>query len=152
MRGSIGDQELSPVDQAIELIRSRGGRSTATRRIVLEALLRAGGDLHTADDLFAQIQADHPDFTESTLYRTLSLLEELGLVDHVHLGHGPSHWYVKSEDGSWYLTCTRCGAAIDAGGETFDQLAREITDRTGFVIDSGHFALTGVCAACRSRI
>jgi Fur family ferric uptake transcriptional regulator len=110
--------------------------------------MNAGGELRTAEDLLAQIQADHPDFTESTVYRTLALLEDLSLVDHVHLGHGPSHWHMKGTGHNWYLTCTNCGQVIEADPDPIESLAAAIADQTGFKLDAGHFAVTGTCASC----
>jgi Fur family ferric uptake transcriptional regulator len=136
------------VAEAIELIRRRGGRSTTSRRAVLEALIAAGGNRRTAEQLAQGIQAAYPSINESTVYRNLELLEELGLVSHVHLGHGPSQWQLSSRRHQWYLTCSACGAVIDTDLEAFDSMVEDVERRTGFRIDPGHFAITGTCAAC----
>jgi Fur family transcriptional regulator, ferric uptake regulator len=141
----------APADQldiAMRLIRQRGGRCTRPRRVVLEALLDAGGQLRTAEELFAISRRSDPEITESTVYRTLTLLEDLGLASHVHLGHGPSHWYLKAARARWYLTCSACDAVIDTDAAVFDHLVDDIAARTGFKVDAGHFAVTGTCAAC----
>jgi Fur family transcriptional regulator, ferric uptake regulator len=137
------------VEEAIALIRERGGRSTIPRRVVLEALLAAEDTHRSAEDLAAQVQASHPKLNESTVYRTLELLEELGVVSHVHLGHGPSQWYLSHNRHYWYLTCTRCGAVSTADPDLFDALVSDVETRTGFAVDAGHFAITGTCQACR---
>jgi Fur family ferric uptake transcriptional regulator len=139
------------VAEAIDLIRQRGGRSTTSRRAVLEALIAAGGNRRTAEQLAHGIQAAYPSINESTVYRNLELLEELGLVSHVHLGHGPSQWQLSSRRHQWYLTCSACGAVIDTDLDAFDALVSDVERRTGFRIDSGHFAITGTCAACRGE-
>ena len=139
------------VDQAISLIREQGGRSTTSRRVVIEALIAARGQLRDADQLLADIQGRYPSINDSTVYRTLDLLEQLGLVRHVHLGHGPSQWYLSDDRRRWYLTCTRCGSAVEADGASFDAMVGDVALHTGFVIDSGHFAVTGICAACRGE-
>jgi Fur family transcriptional regulator, ferric uptake regulator len=147
-----GDQD-SPdlIHDAIELIRQQGGRSTTPRRVVLEALLLSPGELRTAEQLLAHIQASYPDFTESTVYRTLALLEDLDLVDHVHLGHGPSHWYLSGALPRWYLTCTSCGDVLVAEADIFAGLVAEVAKRTGFTVDAGHFAVTGTCLSCSNQ-
>jgi Fur family transcriptional regulator, ferric uptake regulator len=149
---SAGRRTGSPeatVDQAMSLIRARGGRSTPSRRVVIEALIEAHGELRDADQIVGAVQDRYPRINDSTVYRTLDLLEHLGLVKHVHLGHGPSQWYLSDERRRWYLTCTRCGRAIEADSAPFDSMVEEVDVRTGFMIDSGHFAVTGICAACR---
>jgi Fur family ferric uptake transcriptional regulator len=116
---------------------------------VIEALIEAGGELRDAEQIVDAVQDRYPSINDSTVYRTLDLLEHLGLVRHVHLGHGPSQWYLSEERGRWYLTCTRCGRAIEADSATFDSMVADVAVQTGFRIDSGHFAVTGTCAACR---
>jgi Fur family ferric uptake transcriptional regulator len=139
------------VDEAIQLIRQRGGRSTVPRRVVLETLIRAGGELRTAEDLLADIQARDPEITESTVYRTLALLEQLELVTHVHLGHGASHWYLSETRRRWYLACSSCGQVMETDAEVFEPVVEDLMTRTGFSVDAGHFAVTGTCAACTQR-
>ncbi len=137
------------IDQAMSLIRAHGGRSTASRRMVVEALIGAHGELRDADQIVDAVQDRYPTINDSTVYRTLDLLEHLGLVRHVHLGHGPSQWYLSEERRRWYLTCTRCGRAIEADSATFESMVADVAIHTGFIIESGHFAVTGTCAACR---
>ncbi len=132
------------------LIRERGGRATTPRRAVLEELIRSAGELRVAEQIASAVQAGHPNISDSTVYRTLDLLEDLGLVSHVHLGHGPSQWYLSGNRRRWYLTCTRCRMATEADPATFDSLATDVAGRTGFIIDAGHFAVTGICASCIS--
>jgi Fur family transcriptional regulator, ferric uptake regulator len=146
--GRAGPPEAT-VAQAMSLIRAHGGRSTASRRVVIEALIEAQGELRDADQIVAAVQGRYPSINDSTVYRTLDLLEHLGLARHVHLGHGPSQWYLSDERRRWYLTCTRCGRAVETDSAVFDSLTADVASRTGFVIDPGHFAVTGICAACR---
>jgi Fur family ferric uptake transcriptional regulator len=136
------------VDRAMELIRERGGRSTPSRRAVLEALIEVHDDLRTADALVAEIQRRYPSISESTVYRTLDLLAELGVARHVHLGHGPSRWQLRRERPCWYLTCTVCGRVTEFAPDLYDSVVTSVAARTGFIIDAGHFAVTGTCADC----
>jgi len=132
----------------MELIRGRGGRSTPTRRAVLEALVDAHADLRTADDLASEVQSHYPSINGSTVYRTLDLLAELGVARHVHLGHGPSRWQLCPDRPCWYLACTVCGKVAEPDPAMFSALVTDVAERTGFVIDAGHFAITGTCAQC----
>lgn len=134
------------VDEAMATVRREGGRSTTTRRIVLEALADAEETGLTADDLAEHIREHHPDFTTSTIYRCLEKFEDLGVATHAHLGHGPAVWRLLDRP-RWYLVCNRCGATIDTDPELVDRLTADLLRHTGFRVD-GHFALTGYCAAC----
>jgi hypothetical protein len=78
-------------DGIMATLRASGGRITATRRATIEVLLGTGDHRHlNAEEVAAEVRARFPDVAESTIYRTLSAFEELGIVTHVHLGHGPS--------------------------------------------------------------
>ena len=134
------------VELALEAVRREGGRSTTTRRIVLEALVAAGDDGVTAEDLAECIRDQHPKFTTSTIYRCLERFEELGVISHAHLGHGPAVWRLVDRP-HWYLVCTNCGMSIDADPVLVEQLSAQFYRSVGFRLD-GHFALTGRCAEC----
>jgi Fur family transcriptional regulator, ferric uptake regulator len=146
-RGAAGET----VDEAMELIRQRGGRSTKTRRAVIEALVRAAEDHRTAEELAVEVQSEYPSTNESTVYRTLELLEELGVVSHVHLGHGPSQWHLRQTHPRWYLTCATCQKVAETAPHVFADLVSQVADSTGFTLDPGHFAVTGTCAECAAR-
>lgn len=136
------------IDSALEAVRRDGGRSTTTRRIVLEALVAAGEPGVTAEDLAERIRREHPAFTSSTIYRCLDRFEELGITTHAHLGHGPALWRLVDQP-RWYLVCTSCGNTVDADPALVDRLSADLVTSVGFRLD-GHFALTGQCARCRA--
>ncbi len=130
----------------MERIRANGGRATVDRRAVLEALVR-NADHATAEELAELVRAELPDCNLATVYRTLELLERLGIAFHVHLGHGPSQWHL-AEAVHHHLVCDECGAVVEVGDHVFDPLRRRILADTGFVLDPHHFSLSGRCARC----
>lgn len=134
------------VDRILAQLRAAGGRVTPARRALVGALLEADGHV-TADDLAEAVQHSHPDVHRSTIYRTLDALEELGVVDHVHLGHGRAVYHLL-DDPHQHLVCEVCNAVIEAPDELFKPLARQLVDDYGFVLRPNHFAVLGRCAAC----
>jgi Fur family ferric uptake transcriptional regulator len=137
---------MDELDQALQMVRDEGGRSTATRRIVLEALARHGDEGVTAERLAEVIRIEHPSFSESTVYRSLECFERVGIASHSHLGHGPALWRLADHP-HWCAVCSACGTAIGVSPALMERLARELRRQSGFRID-GHFAITGVCAGC----
>ncbi len=101
----------------------------------------------TAEDVAATVQQDHPDVHLSTVYRTLEALERLGVVDHVHLGHGRAVYHLADDD-HHHLMCEECGAVIEVPETLFDDVARSVRQRYGFSLRSKHFAVVGTCRAC----
>jgi Fur family ferric uptake transcriptional regulator len=128
------------------VLRARGLRATPQRRFVLDALERLGHA--TPDRVWEQVQAVAPSLSPSTVYRTLELLEELGVVAHTHLGHGAPSYHLATHADHIHLVCRRCGAVQDADVSRAQQLADEVVARYGFVTDVGHLSLDGLCAAC----
>src|ERR687895_577208 len=103
-------------------LRDQGARMTTARRALISALVDAESHV-TADDLAATVQARHPDVHRSTIYRTLDALERLGVIDHVHLGHGRAVYHLADEP-HHHLVCEACGAVIEVPDDMFDGLSR----------------------------
>jgi Fur family transcriptional regulator, ferric uptake regulator len=137
------DEEAEPI---LAMLRAQGGRVTACRRAILHAFLGAGGHV-TAEALTTRVQGAQPDVHESTVYRFLDELERLGVVDHVHLGHGPAVYHLAS-DAHHHLVCDRCGAVVEVPEEVFAGLRSRLSEEFGFSLQPRHFAVTGRCESC----
>ena len=131
----------------LDVLRANGLRVTVPRRAILESLVAAGPHV-TAEELAGHVRARYPEVHESTVYRTLDRLTTLGVVDHVHLGHGRAVYHLPGQ-GHQHLHCDACGAVIEAPDELFAGIVREVEERYGFALDLDHFALGGRCRACR---
>ncbi|GAB4076264.1 Fur family transcriptional regulator [Nostocoides australiense] len=126
-------------------LRKRGERMTEARRAVLVALATTPGHL-TADDIHARAGADLP---ASSVYRALEALSGVGVVQHIHLGHGATAYHLtEGDDAHVHLQCRSCGAVLDLPAEILDPVAAYVA-RAGFELDPTHTALSGSCAACR---
>jgi Fur family transcriptional regulator, ferric uptake regulator len=133
-------------DEVLALLRQRGGRVTAARRAVVEAML--ADDHHaTADEVVERVQSRHPDVHRSTVYRTLDRLQQLGVVTHVHLGHGPSSYHL-AERPHHHAVCEVCGTVVELPWDALDGLADRLRSEHGFELAHQHFALSGRCARC----
>jgi Fe2+ or Zn2+ uptake regulation protein len=135
------------VEDALSLVRERGGRVTSSRRLLLAALFDAQ-EHRTAEELAEEVQAAAPDVHLSTIYRNLDELERLGVVVHAHLGHGPATYHLAA-GAHGHFVCEVCGAMVEAPDDMFRGLSRAAKDRFGFAIDPHHFAVLGRCRDCR---
>lgn len=113
---------------------------------MIEALVTIE-DHPTADDLAAHVAGTHPSVHRSTVYRTLEALTDLGVVEHVHLGHGSAIYHLTGND-DLHLLCDRCGAVAHIDGAALEASRELIEHQTGFVLQAGHFALPGLCSTC----
>ena len=139
---------MAPVEDILAALRRAGGRITPARRATVETLV-ASTDRHVnAEEIVRSVRSRHPDVAESTIYRTLSTLEELGLISHLHLDHGPATFHL-AEHPHRHLVCRRCHAVVEIPLGMFEELERRLEERYGFRIEDEHFAIAGVCAGCR---
>jgi Fur family ferric uptake transcriptional regulator len=143
-----GEPGSGSVEGVLDLLRSRGGRVTTSRRLLLAKLFESS-EHKTAEHLAAEVQAIAPDVHISTIYRNLDELERLGVVVHTHLGHSPATYHLATETHGHFV-CESCGLTLEAPEELFTELSREAKARYGFSIDPRHFAVLGSCPQCRA--
>src|SRR5919199_867656 len=94
-------------EDAVRVLRDRGLRVTASRRLVIEALYAAGRPV-TAEEIASGMYGRLPRCDLASAYRNLETLEDAGVVRHMHLGHGPG-LYAPAADEDEYVACERCG-------------------------------------------
>jgi Fur family ferric uptake transcriptional regulator len=129
-----------------KVLRAKGLRLTAQRQLVLEAVHRLGHA--TPDQVHAKVSEVAAGVNITTVYRTLELLEELGLVTHAHLSHGAPTFHPVGEAQHIHLVCQSCGAVAELPSGFLGPLAKTLDHERGFLLDIGHVALFGVCAGC----
>ena len=130
-------------------LRSRGLRWTPQRRVLLEVLATVDGHV-TGAELIEGCRALDPATTPSTVYRTLGVLEELGLVSHSHGLEGRQEFHVRPTDDHGHLVCSVCGASWELGPEEVGPLVDGLRRSRGFKVALDHLSIEGRCAACRS--
>jgi Fur family ferric uptake transcriptional regulator len=137
---------FSSIEDVAEALRSQGGRLTTPRRLVLQALF-AAGDLVSAERIAAGTDTGVA-LDLSSVYRNLEKLEELGVVQHIHVGHGPGVYGLLTEGEHEYLVCEACGRVTPAGVEQLDRVRDVIRDQFGFEARFTHFPIHGRCSGC----
>lgn len=140
--------DTAAVDAVLAKFRLNGGRVTSARRAIVSTLL--GGDVHehlTADEVAHRIQRTSPEIAVSTVYRSLEALESLGVLEHLHVGHGPTVYHLVDES-HLHLICKQCGTVTEMDDTTLQALGDEIHRRHGFAIEPRHFAINGLCVNC----
>lgn len=119
---------------------------TPQRRAIVAEIMRTHGHI-APTALVRRVQGEMPGVNASTIYRTLSLLEEVGVLAHAHLEGGAE--YHRAEDaGHIHLVCSNCGADDDLSLEEAARLQHLIEQHHGFRPDLTHFAIGGLCAGC----
>ncbi|MDA0172197.1 transcriptional repressor [Solirubrobacter taibaiensis] len=137
---------FTTIDEVAEALRSAGTRLTTPRRMVLEALF-AADTLLTAEQIADGSVTGVPlDLT--SVYRNLERLEELGVVRHMHIGHGASVYGLLSDGEREFLVCERCWKVTVADPEQLDRVRAVIRAEFGYEAHFTHFPLHGRCGDC----
>lgn len=133
-----------------ERLRRRGLRWTPQRATVIDVLAEADGHV-TAAELVERCRARDPRTIPSTVYRTLDVLEELGLVRHGHAADGREEFHVLPAAEHGHLHCAGCGTTWEIRAAEADAVAAALRAADGFEIDIGHVTLVGRCRECAAR-
>ncbi|MEI6648956.1 MAG: Fur family transcriptional regulator [Actinomycetes bacterium] len=131
-------------------LRDKGLRLTPQRELVLQAVRELGHA--TPEEVAENVRRTHPGINLSTVYRNLETLENVGLVQHTHLGHGGATYHAAEELTHLHLVCGVCGSVGDAPIENSAPFVQSLLDDYGFKTDVTHFAIYGTCAACQALL
>ena len=136
------------VDEVAAMLHQRGERMTGPRRAVLTALAREHNHV-SAEHLVATVAELDASVHRASVYRTLEALSELGVVQHIHLGHGATTYHLIPATGPHpHAQCRSCGAVYDMPADLLDAVVGRMARQDGFILDTDHVALSGTCAAC----
>ena len=132
-------------------LKDKGVRLTRQRQILLELIDKSGQHLD-AEKLFQMAQEKDPKLNRVTVYRTLKLLKEGGLVDELDLMHygGDQHYYeTRTKQEHAHVICLRCGKVEEFFGDPLQRLRRQIEAHFGFQIVLARTEVGGYCSHCQ---
>ena len=132
-----------------DTLRASGYRVTPQRQLVLEAVTKL--EHASPEEIFADIHQTARGVNVSTVYRTLELLEQIGLVTHTHLGHGAPRYHLAAEAQHVHLVCRDCEKIIQIDPAAVSGLVTGLDADFGFETDVGHLTVFGRCADCRKE-
>ena len=127
-------------------LRERGQRVTS-QRLLIHAALRDLGRHATADEVLGAVSPRLPSVSLPTIYATLELLDELGLVRRVRAGSGPTLWDPRTEP-HHHLACRRCGRVDDVNADFDADGPLDAARRAGFEPEGVELLVSGLCADC----
>jgi Fur family ferric uptake transcriptional regulator len=128
-------------------LRERGLRWTPQRRTLIEVLSRTDGHV-TGSELVDRCRDLDPTTIPSTVYRTLDVLEDLGLVSHSHSADGREEFHVLPNDDHGHLHCIGCGQTWEIDTAEAASLVGAVAASRRFSVDLSHLSIAGRCATC----
>jgi Fur family transcriptional regulator, ferric uptake regulator len=136
-------------DSVQSRLHERGLRWTPQRRLLIEVLAQTDGHV-TGAELVERCRRLDPQTIPSTVYRTLDVLEELGLLRHAHAADGREEFHVLPEREHGHLHCTQCGGTWEIEAPEARGLVGQLRDRRGFSVDLSHLTISGLCRECEA--
>jgi Fur family ferric uptake transcriptional regulator len=132
-----------------EVLRAYGYRITPQRQLVLEAVNTLGHA--TPEELCSEVQKKAAAVNLSTIYRTLEVLEQVGLVTHAHIGHGAPTYHSVETDAHIHLVCDTCQGVTSIDADVAEIFVQILRDKVGFETDVAHVSVHGQCTTCLDR-
>jgi len=123
---------------------------TAQRRLLLELIRDAEGHLD-AKELYQRARARDESIGSATVYRSLNLFKELGIVDEIRLGKLRCYYEIKQSPGHQHLLCQGCGKVIEFQNIYFNKLVKAVQREHGFKITKAELYLEGYCPNCKEK-
>lgn len=127
-------------------LRASGHRLTPQRELVLAAVETLGHA--TPDEVYAEVRTHSEAINLSTVYRTLELLDELGLIRHAHLSDRAPTYHAATGHEHVHLVCRGCQRLISVGVPVVEAALGPVVAERGFTPDYGHLSVFGLCSDC----
>ncbi|MFQ6031012.1 MAG: Fur family transcriptional regulator [Dehalococcoidia bacterium] len=135
--------------QAIEALRDKGHRLTPQRMLVLSIVAQGNGHMGV-DEVFRRAKDAYPYMDIATVYRTLHLFKNLGVVTEVAIGDRLHYELTDPSGKHHHMVCRVCNGAFNLSPHYLEEFRQTLMQEFGFEPDLEHFAVSGVCARCRT--
>ena len=133
-----------------QTVQMRGHFLTTQRRLLLDILREADGHID-AKELYRRAIEKDGSISQATVYRSLNLFKDLGLIDEMRLGGLRCYYEIKQSDGHQHLICQGCGKILDFQNPYFEKLLDAVKREHGFKVTKAELYLEGFCQECEEK-
>lgn len=138
-----------------EELKQKGYKLTPQRRAIVDTIIEKEGEHLTAEEIYDEVKQNCPEIGLATVYRTIILLEELGVVCKLELNDGCSRYeLVRRSEGHrhHHLICNECKSVIEVQEDLLDELEEEVERSHGFKILDHSVKFFGICRNCQNKL
>ena len=140
------------IDDLRHKLQERQYKMTPQRKVVLQILLEHPGEHLSAEDVYGYLRKDDSEIGLATVYRSLELLAEIGILQKIEFGDGCSRYEVNNTDPNshhhHHLICRKCGKVIEFEEDMLEQLEKDIEEKQGFIVEDHQVKFYGLCREC----
>ena len=130
-------------------IKKKGHRVTRSRELICKILEDSGHAHFTVDELYKKVTKKNTDIDLATVYRTLELLGEIGLIAHLHQAHGSGIYFLKNNENTMHIICLDCNKIIDVSSKSYNKINDLLMNETQFKLIRNNFIYSGICGNCK---
>lgn len=137
-----------------EELKKKGYKLTPQRRAIVDTIVDSEGKHLTAEEIYDEVKKKCPEIGLATVYRTILLLEEIGIVSRLHLNDGCSRYELVHSDERHrhhHLICNDCNSVIEVEDDLLDELEESIEKNYGFKIMDHSVKFYGICKECQEK-
>jgi Fe2+ or Zn2+ uptake regulation protein len=139
-----------PDDHLRDEFRAAGRRLTSQRWLILKVLEESDEHLD-AEALYDRARGRDSDISLGTVYRTLAVLKEMGLVEEHRLGEEHGHFEVVRDTPHYHFICLDCGKVIEFDTPLMAQIEQDLSEQENVQVTDAHLRLGGYCARCQKE-
>jgi len=132
-------------------LKEKGYKLTPQRRAVVDIIIENEGNHLTVEEIYDEVKKECPEIGLATVYRTVQLLDELGVICKISLNDGCNRYELIHEYENHqhhHLICSECGKIIEVEGDLLDSLESSIQKKYNFIVKNHSVKFFGVCSDC----
>ncbi|WP_346887292.1 Fur family transcriptional regulator [Clostridium sp. UBA1056] len=133
------------------ILKEKGYKLTPQRRSILDEIIKNEGSHLTTEEIYDLVKVNCPEIGLATVYRTVQLLEDMGVLYKLDLDDGCNRYELCDEDESHqhhHLICQNCGKVIEVEGDLLEELEQGIEKKYNFKIKNHSLKFYGICDNC----
>ena len=137
------------------VFREKGFKLTIQRKMVLDVILENYEEHLTCEEIYHKVKENCPSIGLATIYRTVAMLEEIGLIQSMYLNNDCTRYQLKDpteKHNHHHLICESCGAIIDMNDDLLEPLEKKVFSQKGFTVNNHRVQFFGRCRKCREKL
>lgn len=150
----MGKFSYEEIEKLKNSLKEKGYKLTPQRRAIVDMIIKNEGNHLTTEELYNLVKVECPEIGLATVYRTVLLLEEMGIVTKLDLNDGCSRYELIHEDENHqhhHLVCNKCGKVIEVEGDLLEELEHSIELKYKFKIQDHSVKFFGLCSECSNE-
>jgi len=138
------------IEEITQILKNSGVRLTPQRLAICQKVTESR-EHPTSAMIYQQLKTDYPSLSLATVYNTLDILANLGIINEIGYAGDHQVHYDGDKEPHLHIVCTSCGSIVDARNDRLFQLNNEIIQKSGYQLIGSHLVYYGLCPDCQKK-